>query len=609
MTEPEEKIVHLDAVRRALDAAEPVEPANPVEPPKPPRPRADGLPDDCPVIALGTEGSVYHFLDPLRQLRTVPAGKMARLEIESLFQLHHHWLEKHWPRFAKSGKVDGPNYNQAAQELFAACARRGVWSALDRIRGAGAWSDDDGALILHCGDQVLIIDRDGRERAEAPGLIGDCVYPAAAPLPRPAAGVAAGAAAAELLALLRTWAWRRPDLDPVLLLGWIGAALLGGATKWRPHAWLTGGSGTGKSTLKDRVLGPVFDGGSVAVSDTSEAGLRQALRYSTLPAIIDELEASADDRRAQQTMMLARLSSTGGLILRGGADHAGQQFVTRSCFLMQAILIPALSPQDRSRVAILELNALGDRRMPPLDAGRLREIGRLLRRRVVQAWPRLPAVYARYDEALRAAGGSGPMDSRASEEFSSLLAAAEVLLYDDPEEMDASTRGWADLVRASEPSPAERGCDEDELVQRILSTAVDAKRDGGRKTIAEWIARAHGLTGGDVEAARQICGTYGLWIGSLTLPGGAYPSPVVGVANRHQGLAELLKGTHWAAGASGTPVWVQSARRFARTAGGIETSRPLWVGGVVCRCAVIPLAAIRPQPASPDPGTAESLQI
>ncbi|WP_163571449.1 hypothetical protein, partial [Klebsiella pneumoniae] len=54
----------------------------------------------------------------------------------------------------------------------------------------------------------------------------------------------------DLIAAFQSWKWERPLLDPILLLGWIGAAFLGAALDWRPALFITGDYGQGKSTLQ-----------------------------------------------------------------------------------------------------------------------------------------------------------------------------------------------------------------------------------------------------------------------------------------------------------------------------------------------------------------------
>jgi hypothetical protein len=157
-----------------------------------------------------------------------------------------------------------------------------------------------------------------------------------------------------LVAVLATWNWSRSDTDAHLLFGWIVAAMFGVALDWRPLAWVTGDAGSGKSTL-DRLLSIVMGGeqGLVTTTDATEAGLRSVVRQSTLPIAFDEAEA--DNRRMAGVIKFARQAASGGMVLRGSADHKGAEFRVRSCFLFSSILIPPLGDQDI-------LSRLGSRR-------------------------------------------------------------------------------------------------------------------------------------------------------------------------------------------------------------------------------------------------------
>ena len=97
-----------------------------------------------------------------------------------------------------------------------------------------------------------------------------------------------------------------------------------GALKWRPHIWLTGSAGTGKSWVFKNVVRRLLGETALAVQgETSEAGLRQTLGHDALPVVFDE--ADIDDRRSadriQNILTLMRSASTddGGLLLKGSA--------------------------------------------------------------------------------------------------------------------------------------------------------------------------------------------------------------------------------------------------------------------------------------------------
>src|SRR3546814_12291625 len=97
------------------------------------------------------------------------------------------------------------------------------------------------------------------------------------------------------------------------LAGWIAIAVICGALNWRPHVWLTGSSGSGKSWLLDNVIRPLI--GAIAVhchSNSTEAGIRQTLATDARPVLFDEAE-SEDAKaqvRIQQVLELSRQSSS-----------------------------------------------------------------------------------------------------------------------------------------------------------------------------------------------------------------------------------------------------------------------------------------------------------
>lgn len=102
----------------------------------------DGLPEGCPVTALGIDGDVSYYLDANRQLRALKAKDHSRLGVQSLFGSRIELLYDYWPRLDKDGNTTGWRPERAAERLMAAAARRGVWDALERVRGPGAWLGD-----------------------------------------------------------------------------------------------------------------------------------------------------------------------------------------------------------------------------------------------------------------------------------------------------------------------------------------------------------------------------------------------------------------------------------------------------------------------------------
>ncbi|MEO0681133.1 MAG: hypothetical protein AAF192_12040 [Pseudomonadota bacterium] len=504
---------------------------------------------DCPVQALGVEGKVHWFLDALGQLQGETTLQKDR--ISALFGGRDDLLRRHFASYGRDGHtVTGWSQEKARSRLHLACHENRVWSASQRVRGAGAWTDPDGELVFHCGDRLLI-----GGRKTNPGKVDGYVYPTRPSQPRPAKDPNPDHVA-ELVAILATWRWTRGDIDARLLLGWIGCAIISGALEWRPMMWVSGDKSTGKSTLQSVIRGVIGgEGAMISTANTTAAGIYQQLGHDALPVAIDEFEPSADGRtdRSRGIIELARQAASGSVAYRGGADHTGTQFALRSCFLFSSILVPPLLDQDISRIALLELMPLQRGAPPPNPTPRtLGRIGASLRAIIIREWPRWNATLEGYRRALTGVGHA----ARGADQFGTLLAMADLLSEDDA---DASREdGWAAKITAeSIQDTAEMLADWQRCAAWLMAQQPDAWRNGQRWTVAQLVRRVARLSedGPEIEAAKQALDGVGIKVK------GERSTARLAIATNHAQLARLFAETHWATGPGMTGVWAQSLRR------------------------------------------------
>lgn len=554
------------------------------------------LPPGCPVKPLGKLGQVCFYLDEQGQLINLDPIKHGKTHIRNLFGRQSQLCDEYWPRY--SDKVDertgeriikGWKPEDAADLLMNACAHAGIFDPQGKVRGRGAHRGRDGELILHCGDKLLI----GETANDAggyqdPGLYGGFVYPTAPALPRPDPGDVDDTAGVELLELFRAWYWERPLIDPMLLLGWIAAAIIGGALRWRPHAWITGSSATGKSTLQT-LLELLFDGAALHTHDASEAALRQILGHQTLPVFFDEIEADPDNRANMKVVKLARLASSGGVIFRGGQDHIGHEFVAKSCFLFSSILLPPILNQDRNRLAILELQVIPEGATAPAPGDdQVRELGRRIRRRLVDQWPRLEATLLSYKQSLAKNGHGG----RSQDQFGTLLAVADLLLYDHEPDAELLAEWGSRLAIDGLAEKAMELSDELECVQFLATTPLQVRGGDEPLPISKHIVLA---TDPQADKAADRLEHYGLKLVNAIEPsaegkswGACKPKPgkplYLAIANSHEALAKIFQGQRWSDG-----VWTQS---FGRVPGAIKRVKVRLAGGKSQWATLIPLEAI-----------------
>ena len=568
------------------------------------------LPDDCPVTPLGRDGLRYFYLDAAQHLVELTATDHQRLNLMGLFGQRTDYLYKQWPRLTNIAKrehrtdpepppewdITGWKPEAVAESLMAACARLGDWDSFKRVRGPGAWRADDGRLILHCGDVVLV---EGMENPT--GFIAGYVYPTRAGLPRPWPHRAAAADAGPgylLRDLFATWNWQRGRLDVLLLLGLIGCGFLGGALAWRPMGWITGGSGTGKSTLK-RMLEGLYAGRLIGTEDPSPAGIWQKLGHATLPVAVDEHEPEEDNRKNNAVVKLARMAASGALMLRGGADHQGTEFVVRSVFMFLSILVPPLMGQDRNRMAILSLGPLKSESAPELPESKLRELGQQVLRRLIDHWPEWNEVHGIFRAALL----NEHLSARTSDVYAALLTAAELIQHDDRTALrDYAEQIAFEIARYAAGEAGDDMPDEERCLAYLQTAIVPLETTGPRKAVGEWIRRATIYPTHDERAieARKVLANYGLKITYIRHEGGARINSL-GVAFSHKELSRVFAGTHWAARAGTNGVWKQALERLPGTE---RAKSPLWFSGGNARALLIPFTTLFPPDG--DPGRAQS---
>jgi len=441
------------------------------------------LPEDCPVRPLGYEGENYFVVDTLGQVFNTGDKAMGVERLQKLFAGHEGFLTWAWPSFAKEGVVTNFKAEEARRDLFAACAERGPWNMTDQVRGRGAWLDDRGRLILHCGDVLYF---DGQE--EGTGELGDHFYVRRPSAIRPwehAIDDVADNPAVEIVNALRTWNFVRGDVDVMLAMGWIGVALMGAALDWRPSVFVVGDAGSGKSEL-NKLLKTIMGRFMIATTNATSAGLYQIVGHDALPIAIDELEGEDGQDQAAQIIKMARDAASGSIRIRGGANHQGVEFQARSAFWFSAINPPPINPASMSRLALLQLRPLSDAAAKVPALKNPETIGPKLLRLVADRWLGFPDLYEEYRDVLRANGH----DSRGQNTFGTFLAAAHLLLGD--EGMDEAKLPWENLehwgrMLAADSAPEVSGKTANwaRCISEILTSQVDAWNKGERRTIGQ----------------------------------------------------------------------------------------------------------------------------
>jgi hypothetical protein len=594
-----------------------------------------GMPADegceCPVEPIGFEGDLFYFIDSRGQFRSLKAEKVNQVGIQDLFAATPNYPKWMCPRYSKpvmskdgkhvikESEIVSFEADDIKEALFLACSRKGFFSPNDKMRGRGSWTFRRNQLVYHCGDELFIFEK-GRFEALPTGVYDGKLYPHLSALPAPWTKPIAVAEnpGAKLLAGFRRSKWSRPDVDPILLLGWIGAAYLGGALNWRPSVLLLGDKGTGKSWIQE-ALKILFGDALFHSSDSTAAGIYQAMGHDSRAVALDEMEPGMDERKASNIADLMRTSASGAIGRRGSAGGTASEFQMRSAFLFSAINNPLHTAADLSRVAVLRMLPFDDTG----DNGQVVDIettGPMVLALMMRAWGDGGHGFKMQYDRFAAALAQGGHTRRGQDTYGTLLACAAMLLGDElaaelgvplgPDE----EREWSTLLAAeSLPEVEDSKPNYRQCVDRILTSVVRAWRNSSHNTIGQVIHETRTMDDAGVSIEPQIdrntakrdinIAGFGLFNtheivagvmrnqgltleAALTKYGLPRAGWVLAVPHQSSKVAELLEGTDWQRGG-----W-RDAFQQCTTPGVMIRTDPInkvTIDGVQVRCTLIVL--------------------
>jgi putative DNA primase/helicase len=222
------------------------------------------------------------------------------------------------------------------------------------IRGRGAWMDS-GKILFHTGEN-LIIDNEVQDLKKYRSRY---VYEISEPLKVHMRRPLTNQQSKPIIEMLNWLTWERP-INSYFLAGWCVLAPFCGVLDWRPHVWITGPSGSGKSWVMENVVKRLTgETGVVVQGKTTEAAIRGILQSDALPIMFDEgdVDTIADKDRIQSIINFARSSSSknGGKIVKGTAGGGSRSFTARSMMAMASIGVHLSHRADQSRFSILSL--------------------------------------------------------------------------------------------------------------------------------------------------------------------------------------------------------------------------------------------------------------
>jgi putative DNA primase/helicase len=279
-----------------------------------------------------------------KTILSLPASKLNKSNLYTLAPINY-W-QTNYP------KKNGFDIDAAVNHIIENSNRIGYFNP-NKIRGRGAWIDK-GRIVIHCGSHLLV---DNNQFA-----LGDIDteywYELQHPLNLTTANPLTKDESHKILETIQKLSWVR-DVDCILLGGWVALAPICGVLNWRPHIWITGGAGSGKSWVNREILQKFTKDISISVQgNTSEAGLREFIGNDAINVLFDEAEGENEHAQIQiqkvLQLMRSASSSDGGVIAKGTGSGA-KTYQIKSCFAFCSIVPQAIHNSDLRRITILEL--------------------------------------------------------------------------------------------------------------------------------------------------------------------------------------------------------------------------------------------------------------
>lgn len=494
----------------------------------------------------------------------------------------------YWEREFRSEKKsgDGVAWDLAINALIQKSQAHGIYDP-DLVRGRGAWWED-GRWAVHLGDRV-ILDGDSYRLREAPTRY---IYEKSSSMQIRFENPLPPADAVKLVSVCERLRWSRP-ISGKLLAGWVFLAPICGALDWRPHVWITGGAGSGKSTVLKHIIGRCLDGIVLMVEGaTSEAGIRQKLAHDARPVLFEEFESDrkkSADRVDDVMEMVTRASSeSGAQLFKGSGDGNSTGYKTRAMFAFASIAVNIKQFAASTRITVLEMYGEPETEatiasfrlmMDDLFATLTPDYIQRLQARAVHMIPVIRQNATTFSEAAAIALKS----RRMGDQIGTLLAGVYALYSSKPISREEAL-AWINKQKWDDVAEVADGRDETGCVSYMLAyqLRVDGEKGAVQRSIGELIERAarHGGAADDYQVgcndAKTTLARHGIRVE------GDGNMAVIAFANEHRELRRILSGTQWEA----------SYSRTLSRINGADKLKPSKFGAVTARGVRLPITAI-----------------
>lgn len=476
---------------------------------------------------LGYDKEKYYFLPRTK-------GQIIELTANALGSINNLYQLANLSDLTRLLGTEKPSeiVSMVAPRLIQACHAKGIYEPV-KIYGTGAWSIG-GDIYVNTGRKVW--KRSTGEFLDHTDVKIDGAFVRGPEVYNLDVEPLRTKEAHEYYKICQMPSWKKP-ISGLLLAGWSVIAPVGGALDHRPHIFVTGPKGSGKSTIIEKVVEAILagchfrqDGGS------TEAGLRRLIGESSRPAVMDEFEGEnkRDAENVQKIIFWARKAFSGGIF-----SNAYGTFRQQSCVCFSAINPLILQGADNDRITLLELEV--DNRAGSAD--RYRKFSDAIHEVLTKEYAsRMVKRTLTHIDTLKANAktftkhAADILGSKRDGDVIGPMLAGAYLLHSDKLLTDEGAKEWMEKQDWSWHGEDKDISDSEKLIQHIMTSRVryDIEGQSRESSIGEMVWRVSKGTEG-ADASAMALRQYGLMVRGDELL----------VANSSRPLQKILADTPW----------------------------------------------------------------
>ncbi len=276
-----------------------------------------------PFKALGYNGENFYVFSYLeKQIISLTTSSMSKNNMVRLAELNA------WESFFSSKRKLSTSdlVDNFSRLIIRACQERGFFIPSESIRGSGVWIDND-RVVVHYGDTVEV---DGKA-TPIENIDSDYVYVIGKKIKR-AKSKFTQKDGKDLIDICSRALWAN-KVSGLILAGWLTSSMACSAFDWRAHLWIMGLSGSGKSTVINKIVRRALEVNVLnADQGTTESSIRNDLRHDGKPLVYDEADRDEVSIKniMDNVMLLARGASDGKIVGKRGQTPI--KLVFSACF-------------------------------------------------------------------------------------------------------------------------------------------------------------------------------------------------------------------------------------------------------------------------------------